>query len=172
MEQAVTVDGVQQQSATVQAAAVHGVQQQSALGHAAAVRGGNARGVANAQREERARRTGVPEHQCEGARHRGRAGGSIREGGKKHDGSERGTQDGSLNSTARGLAGPFSGNDDTRERKRRGTVTKVAERRQEKKRTRELEDTARGPAGPYGGDDDTRERKKMETKQRRRRRGT
>ena len=59
-------------------------------------------------------------------------------------------QDGSLNSPARSPAGPFSGDGDTREKKRRETVTKAAERRHEKKRTRELEDTARGPAGPYG----------------------
>ena len=74
-------------------------------------------------------------------------------------------QDGSLNSPARGPAGPFSGNGDTREKNRRETVTKAAERRREKKRARgeDLEDTARGPAGPHSGDDDTRERQRRET---------
>jgi len=47
-------------------------------------------------------------------------------------------QDGSLNSTARGPAGPHSGGDDTRERKKRETVTEAAaEKRYLKKRTRE-----------------------------------
>ena len=86
---------------------------------------------------------------------------SIFLGGKKRAGGGGGVQDGSINDTARAPAGPYSGDDDTRERKRRETVTKPAERRHEKKRAREgdsLEDTARGPAGPHSGDDNTQGR--------------
>ena len=45
-------------------------------------------------------------------------------------------QDDSINDTARGPAEPFSGDDDTRERKKRETVTEAAEERYLKKRTR------------------------------------
>ena len=42
-----------------------------------------------------------------------------------------------MNSAARGPAGPHSGDDDTRQRKGRETVTETREKRYLKKRTRE-----------------------------------
>ena len=75
----------------------------------------------------------------------GAKGGKIRAG----RGTRRGDVQDFINDTTRGPAGPYmySGDNDTRERQRKETVTKAAERRHLKKRTRVL----RGMKGLEGG---------------------
>ena len=99
--------------------------------------------MADAKRADGTPRSDVPEQQGEGSRHGGQKrraqregaeGGQERTGGRTHRGD---VQDDSINGTARDPAGSFSGDDDTRDRQRRETVTETREKRYLKKRTRE-----------------------------------
>ena len=108
-----------------------------------AVQGGEMHWMADAKRADRAPRSNVPEQQGEGSRHgrqkrraqrEGAEGSEERAGGGAHRGD---VQDDPLSGAARDPAGSFSGDEDTRQRKRRETVTETREKRYLKKRIRE-----------------------------------
>ena len=99
--------------------------------------------MADAKRADRAPRSNVPEQQREGPRHgrqkrraqrEGAEGSEERAGGGAH---RENVQDDPLSGAARDPAGSFSGDEDTRQRKRRETVTETREKRYLKKRIRE-----------------------------------
>ena len=98
---------------------------------------------ADSERADGIPQSGMPEQQGEVARHRGQQrrtqregleGGQERTGGGAHRGD---VQHDSLKGTAWDPAGSFSGDDDTRERQRRETVTATRERRYLRKGSRE-----------------------------------
>lgn len=107
-----------------------------------AVQGGEMHWLADAKRADGAPRSDVPKQQREGSRHGGQKrraqregaeGGQKRTGGRAHRGN---VQDDSID-PAWDPAGSFSGDDETRDRQRRETVTETREKRYLKKRTRE-----------------------------------
>ena len=108
-----------------------------------AVQGGKMHWLADAKRADGAPRSDVPKQQREGSRHGGQKRRAQREGAEGSEeraggGTHRGdVQDDFVNDTARGPAGPHSGDDDTRERKRRETITEATKKRQKKERSRE-----------------------------------
>ena len=95
--------------------------------------------------QDRTPRPDVLKQQREGYRHGGQkreAQQEGTEGGQERVGARGGAhrgdvQDDFINGTAWGPPGPYSGDDDTRERKRRETVTEAAEERYLEERTRE-----------------------------------
>ena len=105
--------------------------------------------MADASREDRAPRPDVSKQQREGSRHgsqkrrtqrEGTEGGQERTGGGAHRGLRGDVQDDFINGPARGPAGSYSGDDDTRERKRREAVTEATKKRQNSLTTEEGED--------------------------------
>ena len=104
--------------------------------------------MADASREDKAPRPDVSKQQREGSRHgsqkrrtqrKGTEGGQERTGGGAHRGLRGDVQDDFINGPARGHAGSYSG-DDTRDRKRRETVTEATKKRQNSLTTEEGED--------------------------------